>query len=156
MDGHFIKNWLDSLMVLWSFVGAFCPKFSAPHSGKTMHWMLTRFGGAIIVWTSSITTPSLVVVGLRMPPGGGAKKFDGFLFLFIGHAFKWQSLWMSLRHESVSFSILIMLDRGMLAVVLHLTLHVQRWVEPLKNDDKVETWSSAIAERLMRCSVSES
>jgi len=47
---------------------------------------------------------------------------------------------MSLRHESVSFSILIMLDRGMLAVVhLHLTLHVQRWVEPLKNDDKVET-----------------
>jgi len=83
MDGHFIKNWLDSLMVLWSFVGAFCPKFSAPHSGKTMHWMLTRFGGAIIVWTSSITTPSLVVVGLRMPPGGGLKSLMVFYFCLL-------------------------------------------------------------------------
>jgi len=50
------------------------PKFSAPPSGVTMRRRRTCFGGARKVRTSSITTPSLVGLKYRAPPG--AKKFE--------------------------------------------------------------------------------
>jgi len=54
-----VQIWVDSLKGFQSYrgfnLGCIFPKFSAPPSSKTVHWM--QLGGASMVWTMYITMP---------------------------------------------------------------------------------------------------
>jgi len=48
------------------------------------------FGDARMVWMSSITMPSTVVIGLHpLPVGGGSTMLFSLIFLFVRHAYEW-------------------------------------------------------------------
>jgi len=72
-DALAVKVSLDLLKWLWSYggfnlTGLVIPKFSVPTSGETMRQTPKRFRGARTCSRSSITMPSLVVLGFHPPP----------------------------------------------------------------------------------------
>jgi len=97
------------------------PKFSVPHSGKTMRQTHKSSGGARTCSRSSITMPSLVELGFHPPPGW-PKTLIFFVCLCLSVCPS--CFWMSeivcpispWRHWSTE-TILMPLDRGRFVVV---------------------------------------
>jgi len=87
-DALGVKISLDLLKGLWSYGGfklrgLVTPKFSAPLSSETMRNASDpkSFRGARTCLRSSITMPSLVVLGFHLPPG--QPKALSFLFVCL-------------------------------------------------------------------------
>ena len=98
------------------------------------------------VRTSSIIIPSLVELGYRAPPGGGAKKFNVFCLFFVF------CLSVTLLNDKVCerhFAMkaleygndIFIVGQGNVCnmCIRTSTLFLQCWVE-LRQNDKVENW----------------
>ena len=82
---------------------AYYPNFQRPLAAAKLCVGGEHVLGASKVRTSCIAVLSFVGLGYRAPPGGGGiSMFCCYcLFLFVRHAFEWQSLWTPHRHHGV-------------------------------------------------------